>query len=138
MIWLDVGMSATNFICKAVLGVDIVLFEVHFDWPVDNDKHVDVQVAHCVREQLNSSIPEVPREYSKHDAENEEEVNNLSATVSDFACTRNFLISQADAAHSHGNHELNIVEDEEAECDDDGPKVGINLSLTSDLIENAV
>ena len=138
MIWLDVGMSATNFICMAVLGVDIVLFEVHFDWPVDNDKHVDVQVAHCVREQLNSSIPEVPREHPKHDAENEEEVNNLPAAVSDFARSRNFLISQAEAAHSHGNHELDVIEDEEAECDDDGPEVGVDLSLTSDLIEDAV
>ena len=131
-------MSATNFICKAVLGVDIVLFEVHFDWPVDNDKHVDVQVAHCVREQLNSSIPEVPREHPKDDAENEEEVNNLPAAVSDFARSRNFLISQAEAAHSHGNHELDVTKDEKAERDDDRPEVGVDLSLTSDLIEDAV
>ena len=138
MIGLDIGVHAANFICSFGVGFDIVLFEVHFDWPVDDDKHVDVQIAHGVCEKLHPTIPEVPRENTKHDTENEEEVYDLPAAVGDLACIRNFLISQAEAAHSQGNHELDVVEDEEAECNDDGPEVRIDLMLAGVLLEDAV
>ena len=92
-----------------VLLIDIVLLEVDFDWPVDDHKHVDVQVDDCDGEKLNAAISKVPREHTKQYAENEEEVDDLAGTVGDFAGAWDSFVSQAHAAHGRRNQELHVV-----------------------------
>lgn len=97
--------------CLFVL-IRLVLNEEHFDGPVHNDEHVDVQIDDCVRKQLEATIPEMSRKDTEDDAKDEEKVYHMACAVRHLASGGDLLVPHSVAANAQSNRELTVVPDE--------------------------
>ena len=73
------------------------------------------------------------REDTEQNAEYEEEVYDVARGEGDFSCFRYLLVPHTSAPHTHCHRKLAIVDDEDADCDDDGSQEDVHGLFTVEV-----
>ena len=76
-------------------------------------------------------------EHTKDDAKDEEKVDDLPSDEADSARLVDFLVAQTGASHTHSESKLDVVDNHDDECHNDGPKVLVSSHLISALVGEA-
>ena len=75
----------------------------------------------------------MPWEDTEQNAENEEEVYDMASCEGDFSCFRYIFVSQTNASHAQRHRKLAIVNDQNADRDDDRSQEYIHCLFTIEV-----